>query len=92
MLIVAALLLVPLGLGYLTSWHMRCLRARLLEGDEECRQLRNRYLSLHEQLIDVRHLKSHYGVRRSRVLQDIHSATQQLAELRAAPARERLAA
>ena len=92
MIVVVALLLVPLGLRYLTSWHMRSLRAEMLRSDEETRQLRTRYVEVREQLIDARRRQRLFAVRRSHLLADIRTERQRLEELRAQPTRDRLAA
>jgi hypothetical protein len=92
LLIIACLLLIPLGLRYLTTWHMSRLRLRLAGGDEEFRQLRDRHVGVREELIDTRRRLRQYEVRKTFVAADIRAERQRLEALVATRRAERLAA
>ncbi len=92
MLTITLLLLIPLGLRYLTSWHMTRLRVRLLRGDDEIRQLQDRYSSVREDMIDARRRLRQYQVRRDFLGNDIHRERHHLEELKRQSRSERLAA
>lgn len=92
MLYIALLLLVPLTIRYLTSWHMAQLRLRMVRGDEDVRQLHEQYLSIRDNLADTRRRLRQFEVRKSFIANDIHRERQRLTELRSARTSRRMAA
>lgn len=92
MLTIALLLLIPLALRYLTSWHMARLRVRLHRGDDEIRELQGRFSSVREDLIDSRRRLRQYQVRRDFLGNDIRREHLRLEELQGQTRSERLAA
>ncbi len=92
MLTVTLLLLIPLGLRYLASWHMARLRLRLLHGDDEIRALQSRCTGIREDLIQTRRQLRQYQVRKDFLGNDIRRERLLLEELRGRTGAERLAA
>ena len=91
MLIIAALLLIPLAIRTITTWHMTRLRQRLQGADDEMRALRERYVTVREELVETRRRLRQYQVRQSFVAADVHGERQRLSALRERRA-ERMAA
>ena len=82
MLAIACLLLLPIALGYLTSWRMAVLREALRREEEEVARLASRYHGLREELRRARSLKRQHEVRRAFVTSDIQSERRKLEALR----------
>jgi hypothetical protein len=81
-LLAALLLCIPLGLRYVTSWHMTRLRQRAVLQDEDLRRLRQEYADVRSQLMDVYHVQRQYEVRKGRLATDIQVGRLRLEELR----------
>ena len=92
LIFIATLLLVPLGLRYLTSWHMGRLHARLVHEDDDMRQLQARYNVIREDLIDTRRRLRQFQVRKTFLGNDIRRERQHLEELQNLPRTGRIAA
>ena len=92
MLIIALLLLVPLGLRYLACWHMGQLHVRLVRGDEDLRQLQARFTGVREELNSARRRLRQYHVRGTFIGNDIRRERLRLEELRGLPLADRIAA
>jgi hypothetical protein len=92
LLVIAMLLLIPLGLRYLTSWHMGNMHSRLLREDADLRQLQERFTGLREDLIDTRRRLRQFQVRKDFLGNDIHRERQRLQELHNLRPTERIAA
>jgi hypothetical protein len=92
LLIIALLLLVPLGLRYLVTWHMGQLHLRLVRGDEDLRQLQARLTGVREELNGARRRLRQYQVRGTFIGNDIRRERQHLEALRGLPRTERIAA
>jgi hypothetical protein len=92
LLIIALLLLVPLGLRYLACWHMGQLHLRLVRGDEDLRQLQARFAGVREELNGARRRLRQYQVRGTFIGNDIRRERQHLEALRGLPRTERIAA
>jgi predicted nucleic acid-binding Zn-ribbon protein len=71
LLYVVLLVLVPLGLRYLASWHMSRLHLRLVHGDDDLRQMQSQCTALREDLIDTRRRLRQYQVRKTFIGNDI---------------------
>lgn len=82
MLLAIVLLCIPLGLRYVTSWHMTRLRQRAVHHDDELRRLRQSYAEVRSQLMDVHHVQRQYEVRKGRLATDIQATRLRLDELR----------
>ncbi|MEE2659753.1 MAG: hypothetical protein VX733_14690 [Candidatus Latescibacterota bacterium] len=89
---IAGLLLVPLCIRYLTSWHMGRLRTRALQCEQDLRAIRKQYAEVREQLIDVRRVVRQCEARGSHIQTDIFNAQERLRELRSDAPDRRIAA
>ena len=88
MLAIACLLVLPIVLGYLTSWRMALLRDAFRREEEEVARLRSRYIALREELRRARSLQRQHEVRRAFVTSDIRSERRKLEALRRPPTSE----
>lgn len=92
MLIIVILLLIPLGLRYLTSWDMGRLHARLVHQDDDLRQLQAHFTGIRQDLIDTRRRLRQYHVRKNFLGDDIRRERHRLQELHSLTRSERIAA
>ena len=82
LIVLTCLLLLPLGIRYLTTWRMAILRDALRNQEADVAELKERYLQLHEELRVAKSLARQYEVRRSFICSDIEAARKKLFTLK----------
>ena len=73
MLITIICLLLPLGLRYLTSWRMSILHNALVKQESEVTEIKERYLSVREELRIARSMARQHEVRGRFISSDIEA-------------------
>ena len=78
---IICLLLLPLGLRYLTSWRMSILHNALVKQESEVNELKERYLSVREELRIARSKARQHEVRGRFISSDIEAEKRKLLSL-----------
>ena len=78
---ITCLLLLPLGLRYLTSWRMSILHNALVKQETELAELKERYFSVREDLLVARSVARQYEVRGRFIRSDIEAERRKLLNL-----------